>query len=400
MDYAWGSTTFIPELLGRPCPSPKPAAELWMGAHPRGPSLVEIGGGTVPLDRLIREDPIGILGERAVEKFGERLPFLLKILAVDQPLSIQAHPDRDQARRGFRRENAAGIPVGDPGRNYRDESAKPELLCALTPFEALCGFRDPADIVVAFAELGLDALLPEAVLFRDNPGRENLRSLFRALLSLPEAEKRTVLERIGELVEEEKQCGRLPAPVRSWLARLRRLYPGDIGVSAPLFLNFVRLEPEEALFLAAGELHAYLNGAGVEIMASSDNVLRGGLTVKHIDGAELADILSCRCGPASAVRAEPGRGGEFVYPCPAQEFQLSRLLPVSSAPFRSGRRAGAEIVFCHRGRARALGRAQPAVDLGRGDSIFIPFGAGEYSIRGEAVLYRAALPSPGPTKPA
>lgn len=394
MDYAWGSTTFIPELLGQPSPAPKPAAELWMGAHPRGSSRLETEGRSIPLDRLIREDPEGTLGVRAAERFGDRLPFLLKILAVKQPLSIQAHPDRDQARRGFRRENAAGVPVGGPERNYRDESAKPELLCALTPFEALCGFRDPEEIAAAVAELDLGEFLPEAERFRQAPDGENLRPLFRTLLDLAASEKQTLLARLSELADGGREIRSLPSGGRTRLAGLLKLYPGDIGASAPLFLNFIRLQPEEALYLAPGELHAYLNGAGVEIMASSDNVLRGGLTVKHIDGPELADILSCRCGPAQAVRAKPGDGVEMIYPSPAEEFQLSRLQPAPDAPFRSSRRAGPEIVFCYRGRARVEGESGPAVELARGGSIFIPFGAGAYTIRGEAALYRAALPLP------
>lgn len=393
MEYAWGSSTFIPGLLGRPSPSRKPAAELWMGAHPRGPSRVEMAGSSIPLDRLIRKDPEGTLGPAAREKFGDRLPFLLKILAVERPLSIQAHPDRDQARRGFRRENAAGVPIGDPGRNYRDESAKPELLCALTPFEALCGFRDREEIAAAVSDLDLGSFLPEAERFRETPDGENLRRLFGALLALPAAEKKTLLARLGELADGARKIRPLPAEVKRWFAGLRKLYPGDIGMIAPLFLNLVRLEPEEALYLAPGELHAYLNGAGVEIMASSDNVLRGGLTAKHIDGPELAGILSCRCGPAQSFRADPGAGVESFYPSPAEEFRLSRLQPVSSAPFRSERRQGPEIVFCYRGRARVDGESGSAGDLARGDSVFIPFGAGEYTIRGEAVLYRATLPS-------
>lgn len=392
MEYAWGSKTFLPELLGLPVPATAPAAELWMGAHPRAPSRVKIAGSFVPLDLFIRQDPEGSLGPRTAERFRGKLPFLLKILAVDRPLSIQAHPDGDQAREGYRRENAAGIPLDDPSRNYRDPKPKPELLCALTQFEALCGFRGPDEIAAAASDLGLDSLLPEAGRFLEDPDEEKLRLLFQALLTIPAAEKKNLLGFIPDLVDGKKTARSIPAGILSRIALLAGLYPNDIGVLAPLFLNFVRLEPEEAIYLAPGVLHAYLKGAGVELMAGSDNVLRGGLTAKHIDGAELARILTCRCGPVTACQAESTDGVEFVYRTPAEEYRLSRLLPTPDGPFQSGGRRGPEIVFCHRGRARAEAETGAGSDLARGDSVFIPFGAGDYTIRGEAVLFRAAIP--------
>ncbi len=398
MEYAWGSKTFIPGLLGRPVPAPAPAAELWMGAHPRAPSRVTIRGGETPLDRLIADDPGGTLGPRAAEEFGGKLPFLLKVLAVERPLSIQAHPDRFQAREGYRRENAAGMPVDGPFRNYRDPQPKPELLCALTPFRALCGFREPEEIAAGLKALRLGELLPAAAGFISFPGEESLRRLFGELLALAGPERTALLDRLAGPAGESPGASFLPPGSGALIASLREIHPGDPGVLSPLFLNLVRLEPEESIYLAPGVLHAYLKGAGVEIMAGSDNVLRGGLTVKHIDGEELGRILSCRCGP---VRAGPARGGgvERVYPSPAEEFQLSRLLPAEGEPFHSGRRQGPEIVFCYRGRTLVEGGDGPPVELERGDSLFIPFGAGEYAVRGEAVLYRAALPPRGPNSP-
>ncbi len=395
MEYAWGSKTFIPELLGRTVPAGRPAAELWMGAHPRAPSRVQANGRPVTLDRFISQDPEGTLGPRAAGRFQGKLPFLFKILAVERPLSIQAHPDREQARAGFLRENAAGTPIDAADRNYRDPQPKPELLCALTPFEALCGFREPGEIAAAVSELELEPLLPEASDFCRSPDGERLRRLFRALLTLPAPKQNSLLGRIGELTGGKRELRLVSPRVRDLVVRLGELYPGDLGVLGPIFLNFVQLEPEEAVYLAPGVLHAYLRGAGVELMAGSDNVLRGGLTAKHIDGAELANILACRCGPAAVGRAEPGDGVEFIYRSPAAEYQLSRLFPAPSSPFRSGDRRGPEIVFCYRGQVRAAGTSGPAVELARGDSVFIPFGAGAYSLEGEGVLYRASLPESG-----
>ncbi len=394
MEYAWGSKSFIPELLGQPAPAAAPAAELWMGAHPRAPSRVKIRGRRIPLNRLIGDDPAGTLGPRAAEEFRGKLPFLLKVLAVERPLSIQAHPDRTQARNGYRRENAAGIPADGPGRNYPDPQPKPELICALTPFAALCGFRDLGEIAGAVSDLGLGSLLPQAALFVQEPGEDRLRHLFGGLLTLADPEKKAIFGRLGGPDGARPESPFLSPETRALIASLRELYPDDVGVLSPLFLNFIRLAPEESLYLGPGVLHAYLRGDGVEIMAGSDNVLRGGLTGKHIDGEELGRILSCRCGPVRTERAG-GEGVERVYPSPAEEFQLSRLLPATERLFRSGRRRGPEIIFCYRGRARVEGRNGSPAELGRGHSVFIPFKAGEYTIRGKAVLYRAALPPGG-----
>ena len=392
MEYAWGSKSFIPELLRLPSPAHSPAAELWMGDHPRAPSRAEIAGRLVPLDRLIQENPEGILGPRATRRFGPRLPFLLKVLSVEQPLSIQAHPDREQARRGYRKENSAEIPIECPSRNYRDPEHKPELLTALTPFEALCGFREPNQIAQALSDLNLSSFLSEAARFLKFPDEDHLRELFRALLTISTTGKKVLLEQIGRLTDGEAEAPSIPDEIRKLIARLRGLYPDDLGVLGPLFLNFLQLKPEEAIYLAPGVLHAYLQGAGVEIMAGSDNVLRGGLTVKHIDGGELANILNCRCGPIAVNQAKMGGGVEFIYQSPAEEYQLSRLNPTDTKPFRSGDRNGPEIILCYQGQVQAQGKFGPTLNLTRGDSVFIPFEVGKYSLEGHAVLYRAGLP--------
>jgi mannose-6-phosphate isomerase len=305
-DYAWGSRTAIQRLLGLP-EDGRPIAELWFGAHPDGPSAVPEHGGT--LDTLIDADPDGTLGATTVRRFGPRLPYLLKVLAADKALSIQVHPTRDQAVDGFLREDAAGIPRDAPNRNYRDENHKPELLCALTPFDALCGFRPVVQTLRLLDELDVGELEFVADLLR---GPDPLRAAFTALLTHdnPAPIADAVALRVADTEDGPLHAVRLAADD----------FPGDVGVLLTLLLNYVRLEPGEAIYLGAGNVHAYLRGTGVEVMASSDNVLRCGLTPKHIDVPELVAITDFR------ELADPRRaalGGRFDVP--VSDFALTRI---------------------------------------------------------------------------
>ncbi|MFH1038335.1 MAG: mannose-6-phosphate isomerase, class I [PVC group bacterium] len=390
--YAWGSRTFIPGLLGEKVPAADPWAELWIGAHPQAPSRADDGGRLIPLNELIRRDPAGMLGERAAKRFNGTLPFLCKVLAADVPLSIQAHPDERQSRAGFQRENQAGIPPDDPERNYRDPNHKQELLCALTPFHSLCGFRPLLEIAALLSSLDLGAFLPGGEAFLDDPSEHRLRSLFRTLLFLSGQKRELLLSTLLDRARAaDSRCGS-GGPALRWIARIAERYPKDIGVAAPLFLNIIDLEPGEALFVRAGVLHSYLEGAGVEIMSSSDNVLRGGLTAKHVDGAELLAILSFSAKAVRPRKPETGNGIEFVYRTPAPEFQLSRISTTTAGSFTAGDRNGAEILLCVGGGCLITGKGALTIGVKRGESVFIPYGVGDFSIRGEAVLYRAALP--------
>ena len=283
--YAWGSRTAIPALLGQP-PIPAtepPVAEVWMGAHPSAPSRVVRLGDDVGLDWLAADEP-GLLGARVADRFG-RLPFLLKVLAADRSLSIQCHPDPAAARRGYEREERLGVPIGARERSYRDASHKPELLVALGPFEALVGFRQPDDIRERLSRAGareLDAALAGL----DHDG--GLAGFLASVLRLDAAASAAMLGRAGERLAGD--AGAEAACFR----RLRSEHPGDPAALAPLFLNLVELAADQAIYLDAGVLHAYLRGTGLEIMASSDNVLRGGLTDKHIDVDELCAVLFAR----------------------------------------------------------------------------------------------------------
>ena len=284
--YAWGSRTAIPELLGVE-PTGEPQAELWFGAHPLAPSTVD----GEPLDKVVAEDPVGVIGRASVEAFGPRLPFLLKVIAAAQPLSLQAHPSREQAEAGYAREQAAGVPRDAPHRTYRDGWPKPELLCALVETEALCGFREPRETYHMFDKVGVSSALElVAPLANDDvPTAERLRVVFSRLLRL-KPDERSVISEVAQAAEAAKGPDDLASFARTaW--ELNAYYPGDPGVLAALLMNRITLQSGDALFMPPGNLHAYLRGGGVEIMANSDNVMRGGLTPKYVDVDELLAIL-------------------------------------------------------------------------------------------------------------
>jgi mannose-6-phosphate isomerase len=295
--YPWGSPTAIPDLLGRE-PTGRPEAELWFGTHERGPSEVVLADGTSHrLADWIGRDPVTVLGAQEAGRFGSELPFLLKVLAAAAPLSIQAHPNREQARAGFERENAAGIPLDADRRCYRDPDPKPELICALSRFEALNRFREPPDIAVRRAAVSAPGRAPVVVARRRRPDAGGRSGGLTGLLGLPEPSRRDLVSRAAEHAARQSS-----EPAWGWVESLSARYPTDVGVLAPLLLNFVTLEPGQAMFLPAGELHSYLRGTGIEIMANSDNVLRGGLTDKHVDPGELTRTLTFRSGPVTRTR--------------------------------------------------------------------------------------------------
>jgi mannose-6-phosphate isomerase len=322
--YAWGSRTVIAELRGEPSPSPHPEAEMWLGAHPGDPSrLVGADGGRTSLLDALRADPEGLLGPDRCAKWSGNLPYLLKVLAADEPLSLQAHPSSAQAAEGFARENAAGIPVDAPTRNYRDASHKPELICALSEFHALVGFREVPGTLALLRALDVAELAPHVALLAAQPDAAGLRALFTTWITLPQS----VLDRAVPALQAA--CVRLAADGE--FAREARMalelserYPGDAGVLAALLLNLAVLEPGEALYLPAGNMHAYLSGAGVELMANSDNVLRGGLTPKHVDVAELLRVLDFTPHTPPVLHGTDDNGW-VRYDTDAAEFLLRRL---------------------------------------------------------------------------
>lgn len=369
--YAWGSRTAIAELLGKEVPTPHPEAELWMGAHPGDPSRV-VGPDGEPrsLLELLADDPDGQLGAPHADRWGSRLPFLLKVLAADEPLSLQAHPSAEQAAHGFAVEDAAGVPMDSPIRNYKDPSAKPELICALTEFHALAGFREPARTVALLRSLDAPDFAPYTELLAAQPDGNGLRALFTTLITLPQTALDMLLPQVLDAcVLHVKEHGEFDLECRTVL-ELGEAYPGDAGVLAALLLNRIVLRPGEAVYLPAGNLHAYLHGTGVEILANSDNVLRCGLTPKHVDVPELMRVLDFRCGDMPVQTGEETSPGLWAYRTPCHEFELSRIEVGPSVEVRVDH-SGPQILFCARGRARLSTGAQ-AVELTRGQSVWLP----------------------------
>ena len=375
--YPWGSRTVIPELLGLPSPAAEPYAELWMGAHPDAPSVLPDGR---RLDDAIAAEPAALLGPAVRERFGDRLPFLMKVLAADRPLSLQAHPTTAQAEAGYAAEEAAGVPHDDPTRTFKDPFHKPELLLAITPVEALCGFRPVQESLHCLAKLQLPELMPTIAAL----ARGGLRAAIPQLLALS-ARRRESLVRAVAARAAAFVAAHDPEFINTyrWAATLADTYPGDPGVVISLMCNHLTLSPGEAVFLPAGNLHAYLSGAGVEVMASSDNVLRGGLTSKHVDLAALIEVLDFTDGKVPVLHPVLGPGG-LRYPVPVEDFDLTRCqLGVDPGVLTT---AGPQVLLCTEGTA-VLSGPDGDVVLRQGESAFVPAGQ-PVSACGPAVLYR------------
>jgi mannose-6-phosphate isomerase len=387
--YAWGSHTAIAELQGRQAPTRQPEAELWMGAHPSAPSGVERPGGHTTLDAVIATDPPRELGERCATRFGGRLPFLLKVLAAQKALSIQVHPSREQARAGFRAENERGLAPGDKSRNYVDDWPKPEILCALTTFEVLAGMRTAADAAAFLRALEVAELAPVvAELEAAAGGPAVLTRALATILSWPAGDRAALVDSVAAA------CGRLAADGGEYAAacaaivRIAGDHPGDLGVVASLLLRHLVLRPGEAVFLPAGGPHSYLHGTGVELLANSDNVVRAGLTAKHIDIPELLKLTD----PAVAVpviEPRPVGGGVFRYDSPAPEFRLYRAeLGAAEVPLPGA--GGARIVLCTEGTAELRAATGGALKLARGESGYVSAADGDVAAAGPGTLFIAA----------
>ena len=403
--YAWGSKTALARLQRRPAAN-EPEAELWIGAHPQGPSAVTVAGRCVTLDRLVAERPAATLGPVA-QRFGGTLPYLLKVLAVAEPLSIQAHPTLAQAAAGFAREAAAGIATDAPRRSYRDRNHKPEVVVALEPYWLMSGFRPYEAIARRLAAVGVPALQAAVADLRATPGAAALRALVAATLRLDAGQRadlvaRAVAYAAGQVQEDAPAAApavRLAdsagaASSARWVRRLAELYPDDAGVLSPWLLNLVRLAPDEGMYTGAGTLHATLSGTGVELQASSDNVLRGGLTPKHVDVPELLRVGSFATADARVLRPPAAANGERHYATPTAEFALSSValdqLP-PPAPFAAAT-AGPEILLLLHGGGAVRDAAGREVSCGPGEALFVPAAVSSYEVRGTGLMFRARVP--------
>jgi len=389
--YAWGSTDGIPSFTGIKNETGGPMAELWMGAHPGCPSKIAAGqgiGDAVSLDAFIGRDPEAVLGAQTALRFGNRLPFLFKVLSAASPLSLQVHPSKQQAESGFARDNQAGIPLSSPDRNYRDDNHKPEIIMAVTPFTAMCGFRTAAETVSLFAAAKIPALAP---ILADLEKNGTYTSFYKSLLDLSESEKRAA---ITQVLQRARTVTTEPAQTRESRAfalvlDLAGHYPADIGVFAPLYLNVVDLAPGEALYLRAGIMHAYVRGTGLELMASSDNVLRGGLTPKHIDIPELLSVLDPL--PYAPAVLPPGKKqGLHRYLTESTEFELCRLDPGDrTLAFEADRPA---ILIGTEGTITVGTGTGESIDLCRGTTVFAAATKGRLFFAGKGTCYLASMP--------
>ncbi|MDK8511168.1 mannose-6-phosphate isomerase, class I [Corynebacterium bovis] len=402
--YAWGSRTAIAELTGRPSPTSHPEAEMWFGAHPGGPCPVHpvgdddptpatgdpgegtgaapaategspvAGGDARTLESVIAADVPGQLGDAAGPD--GRLPFLLKLLAADQPLSLQAHPSREQAVAGFAREDAAGVPRDAFTRNYRDDNHKPELIVALTPFDAMAGFRPVGETLRLFDVVDCPELSRFRAMLGSGADADDLRGLLTTWITLPDATVRPLVAAVAASCR--RAAARVADGAEPWMVRtletvaeLGDRYPGDSGVLCALLLNHVRLEPGEAIYLDAGQLHAYVRGFGVEVMANSDNVLRGGLTTKHVDVPELMHVLTF--DPLEDPVRRPDAAGR--YPVPVGEFALRRVTAADPEPTSV---TGPAMLLGTAGRVQVDETAVPAgtdatsTALTPGDAVWVP----------------------------
>ena len=370
--YDWGSPTAIPDLLGRPGTG-EPWAEIWFGAHPLAPATA--GPEAEPLDRLIAADPAKALGAAVAARFG-RLPFLVKVLAASTPLSLQAHPSAAQAEAGFEREEELGIARDASGRMFRDRSGKPEMVCALSSFEVLCGFRDTARTGEFLDTIPTAVLDPVRRRLRtDSPAAR--RELLRWLLRLGPATARALVHPVASWCRDEPGDDEWTGARRA-VADLGKRFPNDGSVVAALLLNHVVLEPGEALFLAAGQLHAYLGGMALEAMAESDNVVRGGFTTKHVDVDTLIEVVDPAITEIQVLRPE-ARAGVAAYRVPAKEFSLSRLEVDGSLVAGQG----PAVLLCVDGCAESAG-----VTLDRGSAAWVDGTEPPVVLSGRATVYR------------
>ncbi|MFQ2256477.1 mannose-6-phosphate isomerase, class I [Aeromonas dhakensis] len=377
--YDWGSHDALTTLFGIPNPAGKPQAELWMGAHPNGCSEVVLAGQMQKLSTLIESDPAAVLGEATQTRFGS-LPFLFKVLCAEKALSIQVHPSKAQAEAGFAKEEAAGISPKAANRNYKDPNHKPELVFALTPYQAMNGFRAIPAILALFERVKLPTLAELVAALAASQNEAGLQHFFHQLLVLEGARKEEALAGLQAFAAKHQD-----EETFALITSLAAQYPGDVGLFSPLLLNVVTLQPGQAMYLDACTPHAYVRGTGLEIMANSDNVLRAGLTPKYIDVAELLDCTRCLPKPDDQILLAPRMDGAVQYfEVPVPDFTFS-VYPAGEHQLTT---TSAEILFAI-DEAVILKRGDDTLRLEKGQSAFIPAATGRYQLLAEGRVARA-----------
>ncbi|HST86344.1 MAG TPA: mannose-6-phosphate isomerase, class I [Kineosporiaceae bacterium] len=390
--YDWGSTSALAMLQSR-IPEGGPEAELWMGAHPAGASdLLVADGAQISLPEAVDHFPEAVLGRATLDRFGPRLPFMLKVLAIARPLSVQVHPDATRAAEAFR---------SDGSSPYVDPFHKPEMIYALEPVEALVGFRTPVQAAMLMGRLGSDRLTPLIELLdgsaSDSPDTESgrLHAALSRLVNWPVIDRAALVAEIAAGSTRVQATGNTDyREAFGWLDRLVGLHPADPMVLGPLLLDLVRLSPGQTLFVAAGMPHCYLSGLGVEILASSDNVLRAGLTNKPVETEELLRVIDTRPCLPSAVTSVPLSDYEVVWRPSVDEFQLSRITLRTTDEHRAVTAdpsiVGAQILLCTSGQLQVRAGTR-TVQLTRGFSAFVSADAGPLALSGDGELFRAAV---------
>ena len=377
--YDWGSHDALTTLFGIPNPAGKPQAELWMGAHPNGCCEVVLAGDVQKLSTLIERAPAAVLGEATQARFGS-LPFLFKVLCAEKALSIQVHPSKAQAEAGFAREEAAGIDIKASNRNYNDPNHKPELVFALTPYQAMNGFRAIPAILALFERVKLATIADLVAALAANQNEAGLQHFFHQLLILTGPRKEDALAGLLAYAAAHQD-----EETFALVTSLAAQYPGDVGLFSPLLLNVVTLQPGQAMYLDACTPHAYVRGTGLEIMANSDNVLRAGLTPKYIDVAELLDCTRCLAKPDDQILLSPRMEGAVQhYDVPVPDFTFS-VYPAGEHALTT---ASAEILFAIDGTV-ILQQGKQSLRLEKGQSAFIPATTGSYQLLAEGRVARA-----------
>jgi mannose-6-phosphate isomerase len=381
--YEWGSRAALTTLFGIPNPDGSPQAELWMGAHPNGCSEVSLAGNAQKLSAVIEAAPSAVLGEATVARFGS-LPFLFKVLCAEKALSIQVHPSKSQAEAGFAKEEAAGISPKASNRNYKDPNHKPELVFALTPYQAMNGFRAIPAILALFERVKLaaiaDLVAALAAAHAADQGEAGLQHFFHQLLVLEGARKEAALAGLLSYAAAHQD-----EETFALITSLAAQYPGDVGLFSPLLLNVVTLKPGQAMFLDACTPHAYVRGTGLEIMANSDNVLRAGLTPKYIDVAELLDCTRFVAKPGDQILLAPRLDGAVLhFEVPVPDFTFS-VYPAGGHQLIT---TSAEILFAIDGTV-TLQQGEQSLRLEKGQSAFVPAATGSYHLLAEGRVARA-----------